>query len=189
MRRGDAVSWLERETRQRHLTMAPGTAQAMVDAVGTDSGRLLQEVEKLSGLAGEGPITPEHVHQATAAAPPETPYALYDAVALRQGGAAQKTLSSLLKNPDYPGIRILIGLTRHIAQLGVVRARLDRGDPASDIAQALGYPGRTLVQAGQRWTMSQIDSALLACLDADRDLKTSRPETLTLTMALSAILS
>lgn len=188
MRRADAIPWLERETRTRNIPMASGSAAALVDAIGTDSGRLIQEAVKLSGMA-QGPVTPAHVAQATTASPPDTPYALYDAIGSRHVGVAQKTLSSLLHNVDYPGVRILIGMTRHMAQIGVARARLDAGESSAAVAQSFGYPGRGLVQAAGQWTLSQIDMALDIFLDADRGLKTGRPDDLTLMTAIAAALS
>jgi DNA polymerase-3 subunit delta len=51
-----------RTARELHLQLQPAAAEALAEAIGSDSTRLASELEKLSLYGGEGPITAAAVH-------------------------------------------------------------------------------------------------------------------------------
>src|SRR5262249_8088527 len=153
-------------------------ARALVECVGTDAGVLASEMAKLVTAVSDGPIAVAHVTELVASAVEETPYSWYHALAGRHTARAPGRLTPIMLNPEYPAVRLLIGLGAHLTQVAVARARLDAGEKASDVTRSLGgWMGERYVQQARSWTGQTIAAALVAVADADLAVKRGANDT------------
>jgi DNA polymerase-3 subunit delta len=191
MRARDAAGWLRTYAQSSGASLPTAVADAIVQAVGPEaSGPLAREVDKLAALASGRAITLEDVAQATADTATPTPYPLYDAVGTRRYAAAHAALEHVLTNPDFPGVRLVIGLAMHLTQVGVARARLDAGDAPGAISQSLGgWMGEKYVTQARGWSLAELDAALVALKDTDLAIKSGRADRATLSLFLARALT
>lgn len=175
-----ATSWLDEYVRSQHLghNVSRRILEHIVMVVGeTDSGRLAREIDKLIEMAGDRPLRIEDVVTGTQEQAFVKPYEFYDNVGERRIGHAQRLLRRLLEQPDFPGVRIVIGLASHLIKLGHARALLDAGQNPSQVDSAFrGYFGERLVRQARGWHLKEIDRALSALCETDLLLKTGASE-------------
>lgn len=171
-----AAGWLAEYARLRHpgRGVSPQVLEQLVLFVGeADSGRLACELDKLIEMAGDRPLRPEDVALGVENQTSVKPYELYDAVGERRMGEAHRLLARLLQQPDYPGVRVIIGLAAYLAKLGHTRALLDEGEnPARADTAFRGYFGERIVRQARGWRLREIDAALSALGHADMMIKT-----------------
>ncbi|TGG94815.1 MAG: DNA polymerase III subunit delta [Aphanocapsa feldmannii 277cV] len=152
--------------------------QALADAVGSDSGRLVQELEKLSLYCGDQPIDAQAVALLVSTSS-QTSLQVGDALAAGEIPRALQLLDELLA-ANEPPLRILAGLTSQIrGWLWVVLLDQSGERDAKAIAAAagIGNPRRVYVLRKQtRGRSPQLFLALLRqLLDLERALKLGRP--------------
>jgi DNA polymerase III delta subunit len=179
-------AWVEREARERDLTLAPGAARELADRLGarvTDGDvdrRYLSrvassELDKLAlrhALDG-GPITVDDVRGLVAESTPGSVWALTDAVGDRRGAAALVALDRLLDATPEPVL--LAVLHRRVVELLELGDRLVAGATLAAAARAMGitseFRARTLAAQARRWTTDELTAALAGLVELDAMVK------------------
>src|SRR5690606_29031102 len=110
------------------IRLSNTAAQALLRALGpSSSGRLANEVDKLQVLAGNAPITAQLVADATGVQVGKSIFDLCDSVGNRDVEAACAILEDVLHTPNNSAIGSVVLLGRHLLDIGIARAMLDRG--------------------------------------------------------------
>ena len=178
---GALAGWIEAEARERGLTLAPKTAQALAARVGgfvneADAERRHQtriasmELDKLALYRGTEPIRPEDVVALVAEAVPGSLWAFGDAVGLRRVDEALAFLDGLLETTPEPVL--LAVLHRRVRELLELGDRLAAGERLTAAAKALGinteFRAERLRDQAKAWTTDELTAALdgLVALDS-----------------------
>lgn len=190
LRFADAVRWSSAYAQSGHgAQMDRSAAEMLVSRYGhADTGRLAREIDKIAALA-DGRITRGYIEAAGSAAMLPPPWDFYDAVGQRRHARAREILGEFLRHPDWPGVRLVTGLTYHMINLGSVLAGLEAGKAPGEASRGISPPFlRKKFQAQARsWTLPEVDRALVALADADRDLKRGGDDRRTLFSCLGRI--
>ncbi len=175
--------WLAEAARAEGLVARPAALELLVAAAGPDTGVLAQELSKFALYLDAAPgrparLEPEHVAALVAGLSDEDPGALVAAVTAGDGTRAAAELAAL----DHGGasaIPALRALARRLGQLAQARRHLDAGaSPAEAVAAVrppLFWRDRAGFEAAVRaWPADRLARAMLACLAAERAIKSPR---------------
>lgn len=169
----DTPGWLMEQTRVRFaMTLETDAAKALAQSIGVDLGILSRELEKLSGVAGEGDrITLEHVRLAGAVLPKQDRWRWFDLVGSRQFEEAITGLPVLLGQGES-GVGLVVGLSSHLLRIGVV---VEKGPGALEevLPPHQKWLSRQIGGQAEGWTPKTIRVAILRLLRVDRLLKAS----------------
>ncbi len=169
----DTPGWLMEQTQARFgMTMEVDAAKALAQSIGVDLGILSQELEKLSGVAGEGDrITLEHVRRAGTVLPKQDRWQWFDLVGGRQFGEAVAGLSVLLGQGES-GVGLVVGLSNHLLRIGVA---VEQGTGALEevLPPHQKWLSRQIGSQAGGWTPEAIREGILGLLRVDRLLKAS----------------
>ena len=180
------AAWIESEARDRGLALAPGTARALAERLGSrvtegDVDRrylsriAAMELDKLAlrHLDDGGPVTPDDVEALVAASTPGSVWALTDAVGERRLDGALAALDRLIDTTPEPVL--LAVLHRRIVELLELGDRLASGTALPAAARAMGisseFRAKTLAGQARRWTTDELIDALGGLVDLDATVK------------------
>lgn len=184
----DATRWVDRETKSMGITFAPGAEEHLLKTVGTDLGALRSELQKLYGLASEGPVTLQRVGDLVGVQYGETPFDWRNAVMLRDIATALRLTPVVLSQTGVSGVRLAQLLGTALVATAAARAHYDRKIRGYQLAKAVKGVLFSARPAGlgkwdeevehfcrwaERWTQPQLRAALKATLDADRSSKST----------------
>jgi DNA polymerase-3 subunit delta len=157
----------------------PGAAEALVEALGADVGRIAVELEKLS-LYGK-PIAADDLPLLVPDARQSTIFALVNALGRRDRARALDTLDALVRDGEYLplALQFLAGQFR----MALVAKEANLRGPQ----QVLGHFAKIGVpiwgsRADQVWSTAakfsrqQLEGGLKLIFEADRDLRSARPD-------------
>ncbi len=169
----DVPGWLMEEAAVRFgKTMEADAARALGQAIGADLGILSQELEKLTGVAGDQErITLEHVRAAGTTLPKQDRWKWFDLVGTRRFREAVTGLGVLL-NQGESGVSLTVGLSTHLLRIGLA---VESGPQALEevLPPHQRWLSRSIGAQASEWTAHAIRSALLGLLRVDRLLKAS----------------
>ena len=169
----DTPGWLIEQTRARFgMTMAADAAKALAQSIGVDLGVLSREIEKLSGVAGEGDrITLEHVRRAGTVLPKQDRWRWFDLVGGRHFEEVIVGLPVLLRQGES-GVGLVVGLSNHLLRVGVA---VEQGPDALEevLPPHQKWLSRQIGGQAKGWTPQAIQTAILGLLRVDRLLKAS----------------
>jgi DNA polymerase III delta subunit len=183
-RRGALAGWIESESRQRELRLAPGAAKALADRIGglvdlNDVDRRYQtriasnELDKLSLYRGTAPIGPDDVRALVAEAIPASVWAFTDAVGERRVQSVLDHLERLLD--DTPEPVLLAVLHRRVRELLELGDRVAAGERLAAAAKAMGiaseYRAQTLAAQARAWSTAELADALDGLVELDAMVK------------------
>lgn len=168
----DVPGWLMSRARDHHdKEMEPDAARALGGAVGTDLGVLARELEKLSAMVGEAPITLEAVRAGGTVLPTQDRWRWFDLLGEKRFHEALDGLDVLLAQGEN-AVGLTIGLATHFLRLGVL---VESGVRA--LEEALPphqrWLARRLSGQARKWTGAEIDTAILDLRRIDLLLKSS----------------
>jgi DNA polymerase-3 subunit delta len=169
----DVPAWLMDWASTRHgREITEEAARALAAGLGTNLGVLAQELEKLHAMVEDGePIGLEAVKAGGTQIPSEDRWLWMDRVGRREFSDALPGLGVLFAQGES-GVGLTIGLTTHLIRLALIRA----GGPGA-LESALQPHQRWLVSRlapqARRWTVEQLDHAILGLRRVDRQLKSS----------------
>ena len=151
--------------------LSEGAARALEKALAGSVPALVQELEKLSALVGEGSeITTDDVRRAGTEIPEQDRWKWFDMVGERRYLEALRGLEILIRHGEHE-VGLVIGLTTHLLRLGVVAAggpkALEAALPDEQKWIARKYARNYALQA-RRWTPAEIERALAGLLQVDR---------------------
>ena len=182
----DLLTWVAARAARVGVTLASDAAEHLIVAVGSDTTQLAAELDKLAAARGDRPVTTDDVAQLVGVRHGETQNDWVDAVARRETTRALALLDIVLPQSGVSGVRLVAALGTHLVGVRLGRALLDRGTPAPRLASELLQQMRTIrpmlqgswnvlagmwAEAAPRWRGPELDAALGATLDADRQLK------------------
>jgi len=169
----DVPGWILEWAATRHgREMSEEAARALGAGVGTDLGALARELEKLHNLVEEGqPIGIEAVRKVGTQIPSEDRWVWMDRVGRREFGDALDGLEILMAQGET-GVGLTIGLTTHLMRIALARAA------GREALQPYIPPKQTwllsrLVGQARRWSMEELEDAILGLRRVDRLLKSS----------------
>lgn len=181
---GALAGWIEAESRERGLTLAPGAARALAERIGGfvqegDAERRQQtriasmELDKLALYRGTAPIGPDDVEALVAEAVPGSVWAFTDAVGKRQTEGALELLERLLETTPEPVL--LAVLHRRMRELLELGDRLAAGERLSVAGKAMGinseYRAERLREQAKTWTSDELVAALDGLVELDAMVK------------------
>jgi DNA polymerase-3 subunit delta len=182
------VAWIAERARRAGLTLEPDAADHLVRAVGADTTQLAAELDKLAAARGDHPVTTHDVAEMVGVRRGETVSDWIDAVLLRDTKSAMNLLDVVLPQAGVSGVRIVATLGSQLLGVRLGRALLDRGTPPARLTGELlnqikvlsvrglgswGPLAATWAKAAQRWRAHELDAAVSAAYQADRQLKST----------------
>jgi len=181
-----AEKWVLKRAQERGITFGPEAARHLISAIDGDLGHARSELDKLSGLGGDTPVTVDQVTALLGIRHGETPADWCQAVLEDKPGPASAMLAHLLDQTGVSGVGLLIQLGTHLIGLGLARAQYDKGLRGGALEGAglgvitrarppyrLDWKGSARRWSGlaNAWPMRRIDAAIAAARRADRRLK------------------
>jgi DNA polymerase-3 subunit delta len=127
LRREHAARWFERRAGERGVSLEPEAAAHLLATLGDDLGMLASELDKLAGLAADGPVTLAQVEALIGVRHGESVEDWCRAVLAGQSTRAIAMLSHVLDQPGISGVRLLSTLGTNLVGVAMVRAWYDRG--------------------------------------------------------------
>jgi DNA polymerase III delta subunit len=169
----DVPGWIIEWAQTRHgREVTPDAARALAAGVGTDLGVLAQEVRKLTDLVeGTEPVDLAAVEAAGTRIPIEDPWRWMDRVGNREFDDALNGLRVLFTQGES-GVRLTMGLATHLIRLALVRTG-GAGALQSTLPNHQKWLASRLQNQARRWTLKELDSAILGLRRVDRLLKSS----------------
>lgn len=183
-----AARWLAREAKTLGVAFAPGGAEHLLKVVGTDLGALRSELQKLSGLGAEGPITLERVGELVGVRYGETALDWRNAVMNGETATALRLVPAVLSQTGVTAVRLAQLLGTALVATTAARAHYDRKVRGQQLNKVMWDVVRSARPAGlgpwgeeiahfcawaERWTMPRLRAATRAALDADRSAKST----------------
>ena len=184
----EAGRWLAREAGALGIAFAPGADEHLLKTVGTDLAALRSELQKLHGLADEGPISLERIGDLVGVRYGETPLDWRNAVMAGDTANALRLAPVVLSQTGVSAVRLSMLLGTALVATAAARAHYDRkvrghqlNKAMWDMVKAIRPPGLgkwgdeipLFCQWAERWTQPRIRAALKATLDADRSGKST----------------
>lgn len=134
----EVIGFISSEGKKAGLRL-DGFASAIYRATGPDLYRIVNEIGKLALIAGNGPVTQEHLDTTLTSSVGVDVWAVIDAAGFRNLRAAMDGISSLYQYAsEDPGIPMVYALHRQIERMVIVAAMLSRGASDEEIAGKVG---------------------------------------------------
>jgi DNA polymerase-3 subunit delta len=134
---GNVVGMVQEEAGRRGLRLSADLAERFAMLVGSDTGTLIKEIEKLVLYAGPGAkLTAEDIESVVTPSYEAGVFQLVDYMGFGNIGKAVASLQDLLDHGAAPPY-ILTMIARQIRLIARVREAMDSGVPYSDLASAL----------------------------------------------------
>jgi DNA polymerase-3 subunit delta len=168
--------WIEQLTNERQRRIAPDAVSALLAATGGDRYRVQREVEKLTTYVQEGArITTADVRALVAGGEVEV-FALTEALARRQAGAALVALDRLLTGDHV--LKVVAACATILRGWWRLKLLSEQGLQATAIAKETGarsdFKVRKDLEMLRGWQSSQLERALTEVLEVDLAIKAGR---------------
>ncbi|MGB7087333.1 MAG: DNA polymerase III subunit delta [Phormidesmis sp.] len=180
---------IKRVATEMHLRLKPQSAELLAEAVGGDTRRLYNELEKLSlywsaqGKVKTDPLPPEVITQLVTVST-QTSFQLSEALIAGRAEQALGLVSDLLANNE-PALRVvatLVGQFRRWLWVSLLAAEGERDVRAIAKAAEINNPKRVYILQKQirGCSPTQLHKALCLLLDLEFKLKRGAPDEITL---------
>jgi DNA polymerase-3 subunit delta len=175
----DARGELDRIARAANVKLDPAAAEALVEALAADVGRIAIEIEKLS-LYGK-PITADDLPLLVPDARQSTIFALVNALGRRDRARSLETLDTLVREGEYLPLALTFLATQFRMALVAKEANL-RGASAVQGhfqragVQMWGSRAEQVSATAGKFSKEQLERGLKLIFEADRDLRSTRPD-------------
>jgi len=175
----EARAELNRIAREANLKLDPAAAEALVEALAADVGRIAVEVEKLS-LYGK-PITADDLPLLVPDARQSTIFALVNALGRRDRVRAFETLDALVREGEYLPLALTFLATQFRMALVAKEANLRGASQVQSHFQRAGVPmwgsrAEQVSQTAAKFSKAQLERGLKLLFETDRDLRSARPD-------------
>lgn len=183
----EAEKWLERRAAAAGIRFAPGAVAHLLKCTGGDLGAIRLELEKLSALAGDEPITADRIGDLVGIRHGETIFDWRDAVMDGDAGRGVRLLERVLDQSGMSGVKLVTLLGTTFVGVGAVRGAMDaksRG-PVDKVVWDVLKAGRPFgilpwkeeavrwARWASKWSETRLREAVRATLDTDRSLKST----------------
>jgi len=161
------------------VVLAPAAAEALVEALAADVGRIAVEIEKLS-LYGK-PITAEDLPLLVPDARQSTIFALVNALGRKDRSRSLEALDSLVREGEYLPLALTFLAGQFRMALVAKEANLRGASQVQGHFQRTGIPiwgskAEQIMITATRFTREQLERGLKLIFEADRDLRSARPD-------------
>jgi DNA polymerase III subunit delta len=175
----EARGELNRIAREANLKLDPAAAEALVEALAADVGRIAVEVEKLS-LYGK-PITVDDLPLLVPDARQSTIFALVNALGRRDRVRSMETLDALVREGEYLPLALTFLATQFRMALVAKEANLRGASQVQSHFQRAGVPmwgsrAEQVSQTASKFSKDQLERGLKLLFETDRDLRSARPD-------------
>ncbi|HEX3247272.1 MAG TPA: DNA polymerase III subunit delta [Chloroflexota bacterium] len=174
-RRDDLGAWIRQRVKLGGGAIEPDAVRQLLQLASDDTALIANEVEKLLAYCSDRPITATDVAELVTVNSELSAFALLDALADGDRGAALSTYRQLLHQGERPE-SILPQIAAFVRRLAIIRAAIDENRSLSEAASAAQINPRTvdrLRRQASRFTPTQLREAYGLLLDADLQIKTS----------------
>jgi DNA polymerase-3 subunit delta len=170
---------LDRIARASNVKLDPAAAEALVEALGADVGRIAVELEKLS-LYGK-PITAEDLPLLVPDARQSTIFGLVNALGRRDRVRSLDTLDALVREGEYLPLALTFLAGQIRMALAVKEANLRGPQQVQGHFQKSGVPmwgsrAEQVWSTANKFSKEQLERGLTLIFEADRDLRSARPD-------------
>ena len=170
---------LDRIAKTLKVTIEPAAAEALVEALAADVNRISVELEKLA-LYGK-PITAAELPTLVPDARESTIFALVNALGRRDRSGALTALDALVREGEYLPLALSFLATQFRMALATKEANLRGAGMVQGHFQKMGIPmwGSRADQVwltASKFTKAQMEKGLKLIFEADRDLRSARPD-------------
>jgi DNA polymerase-3 subunit delta len=177
--------WVIARARERGIQFEPDAARHLINAVNGELGAARSELDKLSGLGGDAPVTVDQVTALLGIRHGETTADWVLAVVEDRPGPASAMLEHLLDQTGVSGVSLLMLLGTQLIGLGIARAHYDKGLRGKSLENAV-FPSLLRARpakldyravaarwsrAAEAWPVPRINAAIAAARRADFRLK------------------
>jgi DNA polymerase-3 subunit delta len=175
----EARTELDRLAREMKIALDPAAAEALVEALAADMGRIAVELEKLR-LYGK-PITAEALPLLVPDARQSTIFALVNALGRRDRARSLDALDSLVREGEYLPLALTFLAGQFRMAMVAKEANLRGASQVQSHFQRQGVPmwGSRAEQVwltASKFTPAQLERGLKLIFEADRDLRSARPD-------------
>lgn len=170
----EASSWVEDHLRRGQVSFPGGTGRFVVARCGADLELLRLEVEKMVSYAAGQPLSQADLELLVRNDAETNIFDFVDAIGLQNLNQAWALLADLLAEGSEP-VYLISMIARQLRLLLIARYALDEGLSQQQAAGQLGvhpFPAGKCVQQARSWTAPKLQAAMLACLQADENIKT-----------------
>ncbi len=170
---------LDRMAKARNVSIEPAAAEALVEALAADVGRISVELEKLA-LYGR-PITAEELPLLVPDARESTIFGLVNALGRRDRAGALQALDALVREGEYLPLALSFLATQFRMALVAREANLRGASAVQGHFQKAGVPmwgsrADQVWQTASKFSRGQLELGLKLIFEADRDLRSARPD-------------
>ena len=175
----EARAELGRIARAANLQIEPAAAEQLVEALAADVGRIAVEVEKLA-LYGK-PITAADLPVLVPDARQSTIFNLVNALGRRDRAKSLETLDALVREGEYLPLALTFLATQFRMALVAREANLRGAAQVQSHFQRAGVPmwgsrAEQVAQTAAKFSTDQLRRGLTLIFEADRDLRSARPD-------------
>jgi DNA polymerase-3 subunit delta len=175
----EARQELDRMARAAKIVLEPAAAEALVEALAADVGRIAVELEKLR-LYGK-PITAESLPLLVPDARQSTIFALVNALGRRDRVRSLDALDSLVREGEYLPLALTFLASQFRMALVAKEANLKGSSQVQSHFQRAGVPmwgsrAEQIALTAAKFSKLQLERGLTLIFDADRDLRSARPD-------------
>jgi DNA polymerase-3 subunit delta len=175
----EARGELDRIARASNVKLDAAAAEALVEALGADVGRIAVELEKLS-LYGK-PITAEDLPLLVPDARQSTIFALVNALGRRDRARSLDTLDALVREGEYLPLALTFLAGQFRMALVVKEANLRGPQQVQGHFQKVGVQmwgsrAEQVWSTSNKFSKEQLERGLTLIFEADRDLRSARPD-------------
>jgi DNA polymerase-3 subunit delta len=175
----EARQELDRMARAASIALEPAAAEALVEALAADVGRIAVELEKLR-LYGK-PITAESLPLLVPDARQSTIFALVNALGRRDRARSLDALDALVREGEYLPLALTFLAGQFRMALVAKEANLKGSSQVQSHFQRAGVPmwgsrAEQIALTASKFSKPQLERGLTLIFDADRDLRSARPD-------------
>jgi DNA polymerase-3 subunit delta len=170
---------LDRLAKALNVRLDPEAAQTLVEALGADMGRIQVELEKLA-LYGK-PVTADDLALLVPDARQSTIFALVNALGRRDRARALETLDALVREGEYLPLALTFLASQFRTALVVKEANLRNAQQIQGHFQRVGVQmwgsrAEQVWATASKFSAKQLERGLKIIFEADRDLRSARPD-------------
>lgn len=170
---------LDRLAKALNVRLDAEAAQTLVEALGADMGRIAVELEKLA-LYGK-PVTADDLALLVPDARQSTIFALVNALGRRDRARALEALDALVREGEYLPLALTFLATQFRTALVVKEANLRGPQQIQSHFQRVGVQiwgsrAEQVWATASKFSTPQLERGLKVIFEADRDLRSARPD-------------
>jgi DNA polymerase-3 subunit delta len=169
----------DRIAKAANVKLDPAATEALVEALAGDVGRIAVEIEKLA-LYGK-PVTAEDLPNLVPDARQSTIFALVNALGRRDRARALDALDALVREGEYLPLALTFLATQFRMALAAKESNLRSAGQVQGHFQKSGIPmwgsrAEQVAQTATKFSKDQLERGLRLIYEADRDLRSARPD-------------